>query len=167
MRRWLKYLFHSFNESYIKIFEEKWMPKRERRGRNDQTHETGHWKGMKEFEVYTKTKTIENIIYVWWHGQSHEMDHGQTSKTDIKRDLYIFIKNDLKQPKEVKLLGKCLLHMSFHNFLIRTNYVWIIFGKLLLAQGNTKIALCFKFWQTSSSIQYLRVQLDTRSWRAS
>ena len=54
--------YHSFNESYIKIFEEKWMPKRERRGRNDQTHETGPWKGMKEFEVYTKTKTIENII---------------------------------------------------------------------------------------------------------
>ena len=38
------------------------MPKRERRGRNDQTHETGLCKGMKEFEVYTKTKTIENII---------------------------------------------------------------------------------------------------------
>ena len=37
------------------------MPKRERRGRNDQTHETGPCKGMKEFEVYTKTKTIENI----------------------------------------------------------------------------------------------------------
>ena len=76
------------------------------------------------------------------------MDHGQTSKTDIKRDLYIFIKNDLKQPKEVKLLGKCLLHMSFHNFLIRTNYVWIIFGKLLLAQGNTKIAPGYKIMES-------------------
>ena len=38
------------------------MPKRERLGRNDQTRETGPCKGMKEFEVYTKTKTIQNII---------------------------------------------------------------------------------------------------------
>ena len=37
------------------------MPKRERRWRNIQTYARGPSKGMKEFEVYTKTKTIENI----------------------------------------------------------------------------------------------------------
>ena len=51
------------------------------------------------------------------------MDHGQTSKTDIKRDLHVFIENDLKSLRKVKLLGKSLLHMSFHIFVIRTNYV--------------------------------------------
>ena len=28
------------------------------------------------------------------------------SKTDIKRDLYVFFQNDLKEPREVQLLGK-------------------------------------------------------------
>ena len=48
------------------------------------------------------------------------MDFGQTSKTDIKTDLYIFIKDDLKSLREVKLLGKATLHMLFHILTIRT-----------------------------------------------
>ena len=53
------------------------------------------------------------------------MDHEQTrstSKTDIKRDLNVFFKNDLKEPREIKLLGKATLHMVFHSFTIRTKY---------------------------------------------
>ena len=49
------------------------------------------------------------------------MDHEQirsTSKTDIKRDLYVFFKNDLKGPREINLLGKATLHIVFHSFAI-------------------------------------------------
>ena len=47
------------------------------------------------------------------------MDYGHTSKANIKRDLYIFIKNDLKSLREVNLLGKAML---FYILTIRTKY---------------------------------------------
>ena len=47
------------------------------------------------------------------------MDYGHTSKADIKRDLYIFIKNDFKSLREVNLLGKAML---FYILTIRTKY---------------------------------------------
>ena len=47
------------------------------------------------------------------------MDYGHTSKADIKRDLYIFIKNDLKSLREVNLPGKAML---FYILTIRTKY---------------------------------------------
>ena len=50
------------------------------------------------------------------------MDYGHTSKADIKRDLYIFIKDDLKSLREVKLPGKATLHMLFHILTIRTKF---------------------------------------------
>ena len=45
-----------------------------------------------------------------------------TTKTVIKRDLHKFVKNDLKQLREVKSLGKAALHKLFHSFAIRTKY---------------------------------------------
>ena len=47
------------------------------------------------------------------------MDYGHTSKADIKRDLYIFIKNDLKSLREVNLLAKAML---FYILTIRAKY---------------------------------------------
>ena len=44
------------------------------------------------------------------------------SKTFIKGDLYKFFKNDLKQLREVKPLGKASLHELFHSFTIRSKY---------------------------------------------
>ena len=41
-------------------------------------------------------------------------------KTDIKRVLHVFFKNDFKELREVKLLGKATLHMVFHILTIRT-----------------------------------------------
>ena len=48
------------------------------------------------------------------------MDYGHISKADIKRDLYIFIKNDLKSLREVNLLGKAM--MLFYILTIRAKY---------------------------------------------
>ena len=45
-----------------------------------------------------------------------------TSKTFIKRDLYKFFKNNLKQLREVNLLGKASLHKLLHSFTLRTKY---------------------------------------------
>ena len=45
-----------------------------------------------------------------------------TSKPFINRDLHKFFKNDVKQLREVKPLGKALLHMLFHSFTKRTKY---------------------------------------------
>ena len=44
-------------------------------------------------------------------------------KTDIKRDFYVFFKNDFKELREVKLLGKATLHVVFHSF-NNTNKIW-------------------------------------------
>ena len=45
-----------------------------------------------------------------------------TSKTFIKRDLHKLFKDDLKQLREVKPLGKALLHKLFHIFTIPLKY---------------------------------------------
>ena len=76
---------------------------------------------MKEFEVYTKTKTIENINLTTECG---DMDSSVRWTTDTPqrltlKDLYIFIKNDLKSLREVNLLGKAML---FYILTIRTKY---------------------------------------------
>ena len=44
------------------------------------------------------------------------------SKTFIKRDLHKFFKDDLKQLREVKPLGKALLHKLFHICTIPLKY---------------------------------------------
>ena len=47
------------------------------------------------------------------------MDHEQTrftSKTEIKRDLYVFFKSYLKEPKEIKLLGKAAKYFCFESW---------------------------------------------------
>ena len=43
-------------------------------------------------------------------------------KTFIKRDLNKFFKNDVKQQREVKPLGKASLHKLFHSFTIWAKY---------------------------------------------
>ena len=47
-----------------------------------------------------------------WNGPRTDQVHN-LSKTDIKRDLYVFLKNDLKETREVKLLEKA--SKSFMN----------------------------------------------------
>ena len=78
------------------------------------------------------------------------MDFGQTSKTDIKRDLYIFITNDVKSLREVKLPCICCSSsLQYEQDMSESSL------ESRLAQGNTSIPLYFRFLQTSSSIQFL------------
>ena len=44
-----------------------------------------------------------------------------TLKAFFKRDLYKFFKNDLKQLREVKPLGKASLHKLFHSYFSNTH----------------------------------------------
>ena len=59
-----------------------------------------------------------------------------TSKTFNKRDLYKFFKNDLKQLREIKPLGKASLYKLFHSFTIRTKYDAFIL--LVLQAGKVR-----------------------------
>ena len=66
-------------------------------------------------------------IFSYWHEHLWEIDHEQTmstsnGKTFIKRDLNKFFKNDVKQQREVKPLGKASLHKLFHSFTIWAKY---------------------------------------------
>ena len=70
---------------------------------------------------------IYTYIYIvsWWHEHSGDINHEKTlstSKTFIKKDLHKFFKDDLKQLREVKPLGKALLHKLFHIFTIPIKY---------------------------------------------
>ena len=121
------------------------MPKRERRGRNDQTHETGPCKGMKEFEVYTKTRTIENInlsMVTWtvlWDGPRTDPKNWHYKRLIHIRQKWFKTAQGGQTTRE-SFIAYVVPHLCNTNKL-RMNHLW----KVILRKVTQKLLFVLNF----------------------